>query len=142
LSSLSVYRLRNSDDFEVKDKYGSRFINPVDYKLSELIQELTKYQLELSQKARDIALELQKEVLASILYSKEDMENPAYNINFNKEEEKQNLLNAYTQLNAIDQNIRKKISFHVETINNTISELKNKSESGFDIRSIEALRKT
>ncbi|MCV5592266.1 ATP-binding protein, partial [Escherichia coli] len=76
-SSLSVYRLRNSDDFEVKDKYGSRFINPVDYKLSELIQELTKYQLELSQKARDIALELQKEVLASILYSKEDMENPA-----------------------------------------------------------------
>ncbi len=28
------------------------------------------------------------------------MENPAYNINFNKEEEKQNLLNAYTQLNV------------------------------------------
>ncbi|EGT5738490.1 ATP-binding cassette domain-containing protein, partial [Cronobacter dublinensis subsp. dublinensis] len=74
LSSLSVYRLRNSDDFEVRDKYGSRFINPVDYKLSELMQELTKYQLELSQRARDIALDLQKEVLASILYSKDDID--------------------------------------------------------------------
>ncbi|MCV5632055.1 ATP-binding protein, partial [Escherichia coli] len=109
LSSLSVYRLRNSDDFEVRDKYGSRFINPVDYKLSELMQELTKYQLELSQRARDIALELQKEVLASILYSKDDIDDKAYNIQFNKEEEKQNLLSAYTQLNAIDMNVRRKI---------------------------------
>ncbi|WP_250114215.1 hypothetical protein [Escherichia coli] len=55
------------------------------------MQELTKYQLELSQRARDIALELQKEVLASILYSKDDIDDKAYNIQFNKEEEKQNL---------------------------------------------------
>ncbi|EFB8839832.1 AAA family ATPase [Escherichia coli] len=142
LSSLSVYRLRNSDDFEVRDKYGSRFINPVDYKLSELMQELTKYQLELSQRARDIALELQKEVLASILYSKDDIDDKAYNIQFNKEEEKQNLLSAYTQLNAIDMNVRRKINFHVDTIDHTIAELKQNKKDGFDIRSIEALRKT
>ncbi|SQJ15268.1 hemin importer ATP-binding subunit [Serratia rubidaea] len=142
LSSLSVYRLRNSDDLEVRDKYGTRFINPVDYKLSELMQELTKYQLELSQQARDIALELQKEVLASILYSKEDIDDKAYNIEFDKEKEKQNLLNAYTQLNAIDSNIRRKINFHVDNIDHTISKLKQDNKKIIDIRSIEALRKT
>ena len=142
LSSLSVYRLRNSDDLEVRDKYGTRFINPVDYKLSELMQELTKYQLELSQRARDIGLELQKEVLASILYSKEDVDDTAYNIEFDREKEKQNLLNAYTQLNAIDTNVRRKINFHVDNIDNTISKLKRKEKDGIDIRSIEALRKT
>lgn len=88
------------------------------------MQELTKYQLELSQRARDIALELQKEVLASILYSKDDIDDKAYNIQFNKEEEKQNLLSAYTQLNAIDMNVRRKINFHVDTIDHTIAELK------------------
>lgn len=142
LSSLSVYRLRNSDDLEIRDKYGVRFINPVDYKLSELMQELTTYQLELSQQARDIALDLQKEVLASILYSKEDIVDTAYNINFDQESEKQSLFNAYTQLNAIDTTIRRKINFHVENIALTISKLKKKEHTDIDIRSIEALRKT
>ena len=142
LSSLSVYRLRNSDDLEVRDNYGTRFINPVDYKLSELMQDLTKYQLELSQQARDIALELQKEVLASILFSKEDIGDTAFNIDFDKEKEKQNLLNAYTQLNAIDMNVRRKINFHVENIDNTIIKLRERKTEGIDIRSIEALRKT
>lgn len=142
LSSLSVYRLRNSDDLEVRDKYGSRFINPVDYKLSELMQDLTKYQLELSQRARDVATELQKEVLASILYSKEDIDDQAYNIEFDKEKEKQNLFSAYAQLNAIDMNVRRKINFHVDNIDKTVSKLKKNEQNGIDIRSIEALRKT
>ncbi|EHA8896528.1 AAA family ATPase [Salmonella enterica subsp. enterica] len=142
LSSLSVYRLRNSDDLEVRDKYGTRFINPVDYKLSELMQELTKYQLELSQQASEISFDLQKEVLASILYSKEDIDDQVYHIEFDKEKEKQNLLNAYTQLNAIDTNIRRKISFHVDYIDQTMSKLKQNGQGDIDIRSIEALRKT
>lgn len=142
LSSLSVYRLRNSDDLEVRDKYGTRFINPVDYKLSELMQELTKYQLELSQQASHISFDLQKEVLASILYSKEDINDQVYHIEFDKEKEKQNLLNAYTQLNAIDSNIRKKINFHVDYIDQTMLKLKHNEQGDIDIRSIEALRKT
>lgn len=141
LSSLSVYRLRNSDDLEVRDKYGSRLINPVDYKLSELMAELTKYQLDLSQRARDIATDLQKDVLASILYSKDDIDDHAYGIDFDKEKEKQNLLNAYTQLNAIDMNIRRKINFHVENIDETLRKIKERN-GDVDIRSLEALRKT
>ena len=95
LSSLSVYRLRNSKDYEIRDNNGFRVISPVDYRLSELLQELTHYQLDLTQKARDVAIKLQKDVLASILYTKEDTEQQGYVLNFNKENEKQHLINAY-----------------------------------------------
>ncbi|WP_409161138.1 AAA family ATPase [Pectobacterium sp. B2J-2] len=140
LSSLSVYRLRNGEDYEVRDKYGSKIINPVDFRLDQLLQHLTRYQLDLSQKARDIANDLQKEVLASILYSKDDSIDKAYAITFNKEEEKNNLISAYTQLNAIDQNVRRRISFHIDSIEKTLKNIK--SDENIDFRSLEAFRKT
>ncbi|HAG8657639.1 TPA: ATP-binding protein, partial [Escherichia coli] len=84
LSSLSVYRLRSGEDFEIRDKYGSKLINPVDYRLEQLLQNLTKYQLYLSQRARDVSAILQKEVLASILYSKEDGIDDTFNFSFDK----------------------------------------------------------
>ncbi|MBF4427972.1 ATP-binding protein, partial [Vibrio anguillarum] len=71
LSSLSVYRLRNGQDYEIRDKHGARAVAPVDYRLTELLRGLTHYQLDLSQQAREVATSLQKDVLASILYSKE-----------------------------------------------------------------------
>ncbi|HEB4799374.1 TPA: ATP-binding protein, partial [Yersinia enterocolitica] len=140
LSSLSVYRLRNGEDFEIRDKYGSKIINPVDFRLEQLLQHLTRYQLDLSQKARDIANDLQKEVLASILYSRDDSIEKAYALSFNKEEEKENLISAYTQLGAIDQNIKRKITFHIDSIEKTLVNIK--SEENIDFRSLEAFRKT
>ncbi|MFS7183546.1 AAA family ATPase [Serratia proteamaculans] len=142
LSSLSVYRLRNGEDYEVRDKYGSKLINPIDYRLAELMQKLTRYQLDLSQKAREIASDLQKEVLASILYSKEDIDDNVYALDFDKEKERQNLLSAYSQLNAIDANIKRKINFHVDNIDETLSEIKSNKGPDVDFRSLEALRKT
>ncbi|ENH8200906.1 AAA family ATPase [Yersinia enterocolitica] len=138
--SLSVYRLRNGEDFEIRDKYGSKIINPVDFRLEQLLQHLTRYQLDLSQKARDIANDLQKEVLASILYSRDDSIEKAYALSFNKEEEKENLISAYTQLGAIDQNIKRKITFHIDSIEKTLVNIK--SEENIDFRSLEAFRKT
>ncbi|PWC10084.1 AAA family ATPase [Brenneria corticis] len=143
LSSLSVYRMRNGEDYEVRDKYGSRLINPIDFRLGQLLQNLTRYQLDLSQKARDIAIELQKEVLASILYSKDDSIDKAYQISFDKDVEKKNLISAYSQLNAIDTNIRRKINFHVDSIEKTLENLKSrKNIENVDFRSFEAFRKT
>lgn len=146
LSSLSVYRLRSGEDLEVRGKHGIRAIAPVDYRLTQLLQNLTQYQLELSQEARDIATDLQKEVLASILYSKEDSDETGYFLDFNKEQEKTNLTSAYQQLNAIDAKIRKKINFHVDAIDKTVTEINNKDEKktieSIDFRSLEALRKT
>lgn len=142
LSSLSIYRLRTGDDIEMKDRYNTRFIQPVDYKLFELMQGLTIYQLELSQRAGEIAVDLQKEVLASMLYSEEDAFDKRYDLKFEKEKEKKDLINAYKQLNAIDSNIRLKINNHVESVAESISNLKSDKSGIFNIRSIEALRKT
>ena len=145
LSSLSVYRLRSGEDFEIPDRNGVRAITPVDFKLSQLLQQLTKYQLDLSQQARDIALDLQKEVLASILYSKEDMYGIASISDFNKEKEKVDLLSAYSQLNANDANVKRKIISHVDAIDKTLNDLR-KTEQGqernIDFRPIEAYRNT
>lgn len=143
LSSLSVYRLRSSDDYEVRDRNGIRLVSPVDYRLNELMQRLTHYQLELSQRARIISTKLQKDVLASILYGEEDSKDKGYKLDFDKASEKINLVSAYSQLNAIDSDVRKKINFHVEAVDKTIAALAEKnSENQVDFRSLEALRKS
>lgn len=151
VSSLSVYRLRRDDDYEVRDRHGSRILSPVDYRLAEGLKGLTQYQLELSQRARLVSTNLQKEVLASILYSKEDSDEPKYQMSFDKDEEKSNLTAAYSQLSAIDSNVRKRIDFHVNAIDQTIRALnlaaKTKGEKlrrdiAVDFRSLEALNQT
>ena len=151
LSSLSVYRMRSEDEYEVRDRHGARVISPVDYRLSEILRQLTHYQLELSISAREIATTLQKDVLASILYGKEDADQHGYALEFDKNEEKSRLISAYGHLNAIDSDVRRKISFHVNSIDTAINELKNieneesssiKQVAQVDFRSLEALRKT
>lgn len=147
LSSLSVYRLRSGEDLEIRDKYGLKLINPVDFRLSQLLHNLALYQLELSQEAQNISSDLQKEVLASILYSKDDSESTVFGLEFNKEKERTDLTSAYQQLNVLDTNIRRKINFHVDTIDKAMDEIKNarndvSSLHGIDFRSIEAFRQT
>lgn len=153
LSSISVYRLRNDDEYEIRDKHGSRLISPVDYRLREILRGLTHYQLSISQDARSIATKLQKDVLTSILYSEEDAEQKGYQIDFDKDKEKTKLVTAYSQLNAIDADVRKKISFHVNAIDESLSALAHEMESSRKenrdlksapdaFRSLEALRKT
>ncbi|MCJ2224546.1 ATP-binding protein, partial [Providencia rettgeri] len=85
LSSLSVYRLRSGEDLELRNSSSSEFINPVDYRLMQLLQNLMRYQLTLSQHSRIISSELQKDVLTSILYVKEDSSKLTLNTEFNKE---------------------------------------------------------
>ena len=150
LSSLSVYRLRSGDEYEVRDRNGPRIVSPVDLRLSDLLQSLTHYQLELSQEARGVATNLQKEVLASILYGEDDAKGLGYGFNFDKDEEKTRLIAAFAQLNAIDASVRKKIDFHVNAISAALNDLEEASETAskpkrsapIDVRSLEALRKT
>ena len=123
LSSLSVYRLRSGDDYEIRDRNGTRHVAPVYYRLSELMQGLTHYQLELSQRARQIAAKLQKDVLASILYGEEDSKDTGFQLVFDKEAEKRDLISAYQQLNAIDSDVRRKIGFHVEAVDLAVAAL-------------------
>lgn len=148
VSSLSVYRLRNDDEYEVRDRFGSRIVSPVDYRLGQVLRKLTEYQLELAEEAQKVSRELQKDVLASILYGEEDAKQEGWKLKFDKEEEQTSLVSAYTQLNAMDTEVRKKIRFHVSAIDNSIATLvggrknEEKSKSPIDIKPLEALRKT
>lgn len=147
LSTLSVYRLRSGEDLEIRDKYGFKIINPVDFRLSQLLQKLAIYQLELSQQAQNNSVDLQREVLASILYNKDDSESSSIGLDFDKEKERSNLTSAYQQLNALDANIRRKINSHVDAIDKTIEDLRSpeNQKNGYrniDFRSIESLRQT
>ncbi len=149
LSSLSVYRLRSGQDYEVRDKHGRRAVSPVDYRLLELLQSLTHYQLELSQQANSIATELQRDVLTSILYTEEKSSQQRIPMEFDKRVEKQNLISAYTQLNVIDAGVRKKINIHADAIDNTVRKFKaytqnpkNDTAVEIDFQSIEALVQT
>jgi len=152
LSSLSVYRLRSGQEYEVRDMHRRRSASPVDFRLSELLQGLTHYQLDLSQRARAIATKLQRDVLTSILYSKEESTQRGIPLEFDKSVEKGQLLSAYNQLNVMDSSVRKKINIHVDAIENTIKQFmdyKNNDEKDkgdviarIDFRSIQALQAT
>jgi ABC-type cobalamin/Fe3+-siderophores transport system ATPase subunit len=124
LSSLSVYRLRNGEDFEIKDRSGKRLMSPVDFRLNQLKGDLTQYQFELSQSARLISSNLQKEVLASILFSSDS--NPKFKVphSFDREKEQQKLISAYARLNANDTSTRKKISFHINSVDDAVKNIK------------------
>ena len=149
VASLSVYRLRNDDEYEVKDRYGSRFISPVDYRLSQALQGLTQFQLELAQQASGISEQLQSDVLASILYGEDDATDTAEPIDFNKDKEREDLIEAYKQLNSFNEVIDAKISFHVNSIDDVMQKIGEDellSQQGthqtIDIKPLEARRKT
>jgi len=149
LSSLSVYRLRSGDEYEIRDKHGRRaVVAPVDYRLSELLGGLTRYQLELSQRAQHIATTLQRDVLTSILYSQDEVIRRGISLEFDKKNERHNLVSAYTQLNVIDAGVRKKISFHVDAIDKAVKALKAHSDDSkneqieVDFQALEALQQT
>ncbi|MFQ3786513.1 AAA family ATPase [Halomonas sp. A29] len=129
LSSLSVYRLRGGEDFEIKDKSGKRIISPVDFRLGQLTSELTHYQFELSQKARSISSKLQKEVLASILYSGSKEESFLIPKNFDKTAERTKLTSAYTRLGVMDSDIRKKIVFHISNIDEAVDKFNSEKDN-------------
>lgn len=145
LSSLSVYRLRNGEEFEIKDREGKRLLSPVDFRLSQLKNELTQYQLELSQSARAVSSTLQKNVLASILYN--EAETRAFRIpsHFDKEKEQAKLISAYTRLNAIDSGIRKQIAFHLTSVDEAVTKFNSSADPGFNeinFTAIEAFLRT
>lgn len=127
LSSLSVYRLKNSEDYEIKDRAGKRLVSPIDYRLIQLRADITKYQYELSQKAREISSNLQKDVLASILYTESSTNSASVPNSFDRDKEHSNLVSAYTRLGASDSNIQRKITAHIAAVDEALQILLSNS---------------
>ena len=141
ISSLSVYRLRNSSDYEIRDKTGKHLVSPIDFKLSELLQGLTQYQLELTQQINTISSKLQKDVLASILYTeKRSFSGEGILESFNENTERDNLTSAFKQLKVYDTSFKNKINEHVKAVDKTIGLLKSDNkEIDIDYSALDAL---
>ncbi|WP_440094290.1 AAA family ATPase [Pseudomonas syringae] len=125
LASLSVYRFRNNSDLDAQERNGHRkALGPVDMRLSELMHSLSNYQLSLAQRSRNISVELQRDVLMSLLY-KSGANQVGYALDFDADQEKQNLISAYKQLGIHGSSINKRIAEHVGSIEATVKEIKS-----------------
>lgn len=133
ISSLSVYRLRNASDYEIRDKTGKHLVSPIDFKLSELLKGLTQYQLELTQQVNLISSKLQKDVLASILYTDKRTFPTGGVDSFKENEERDNLTSAFKQLKVYDNSFKLKINNHVKAVDKAVKSLSSISTEAIDI---------
>ena len=135
ISTLSVYRIKKDHELDRRELYelnrrelyARKYNSPVDVILQSLIAKLISYQLELSNEARIIAHELQKEVLTSLLCTGEDDLSDSSTLIFNKEKEKQSLIKAYDQLGILDGSVKLAINKYVETFSNNFKSIANTS---------------
>jgi predicted ATP-dependent endonuclease of OLD family len=138
VSSLSVHRtsatLVREEEYPRRHNYPHP---PIDQRLSELMQQLTRYQLSLELKARRVSSEFQKDVLASMLYDpdfdKWDLQE-ALNVELGKE--KQELSKAYSELGALDDKVQKKIDTHIEILNKSLNQLRDKKDEGVPVEAV------
>lgn len=130
IASLSVYRIGGDPDLDVRERMNRRAYSPVDQRLSNLMQKLTQYELELSSQAREISTSLQREVLASLLYSEQTHSSKSYKLEFDEKEERDNLTTAYKQLGVSGPEITKKIQKHVSAVGTAISDVKSTHKTG------------
>lgn len=128
IASLSVYRFRAGAE-EVRER-NRRLLGPVDLHLERLLQGLTSYQLELSQAARNISLELQRDVLTSLLYRAGDTNRAGYALDFDEERERKDLVSVYKNLGIFDQEVNKRIQDHLAAVKNSVTTIiENRKES-------------
>lgn len=149
ISSLSVYRLRKEDNYEILQRGKREIVSPVDFKLKDMMNRLIRYQLEMTQKANSISQDLKNEVLVSILY---DGSRISRTNEFNAKEEKEKLLKSYKQLNINNKSTEFKIERHINNLEkvfkdmDSMKDMNNRSNAdevmGRFFASVESLRKT
>lgn len=129
VASLSVYRIGGETDPELRDRVPRRYTSTVDLRLLSLMQKLTQYQLELSNAAREISAELQRDVLTSLLYTEEKVQDRGYKLDFDEVVERQNLVSAYRQLGVGGTEVAKKIQDHLAAVGKTVKYLREMSQA-------------
>lgn len=142
IASLSVYRIGSDSDPDSKERASKRYASAVDIRLSSLMQQLTQYQLELSNKAREISSQLQRDVLTSLLYSGKS-ERLGWRLDFDESVERANLVTAYKQLGVSGPEVSKQIHDHILAASAIAKALKTKSKDvPIDISALEAFSLT
>lgn len=149
ITTLSVYRIKKDYGQSSRERLDSKNATPVDHILHDLIQRLTTYQLELSDKARVVSSSLQRQVLTSLLYTGESDQKSGFSLNFDKKDEKRKLLSAYRQLGVLDAKVRSDINNHIEKVAESVEKMKyaiDNSEKDqpidFDFGPLERIKQT
>lgn len=129
LFSLSVYRNRKNYEYERERERGNLYrkgmLSPTDFYLNELLIELGKYQLELTQNSKKISEDLQRDVLLSLLYTNEEKTTKLGNNNsLDRKKEKEKLKDAYRKFGFYDDAVSKKIDKHIDAVFNELSKFK------------------
>lgn len=127
ISSLSVYRLNNNDEYEARGRDTKNSFSHIDIKLKQLYPDLVQYQLNLSQQSISISIDLQNQVLMSLLDIDDTIQ---YKIppNFDKKQEQKKLLTAYYSLvgkRSYEGDLNRKVVKHIDLIDKALSALKN-----------------
>lgn len=131
ISSLSVYRNNYEYDFDHREysKSNKYSFSPVDDRLTNLLELLTRYQLELSSKARNISAQLQKSVLLSLLETTSIKFTIRSIIEFNANEQKEKLIDAYKKLGLNSKDVTSKITQHIQSMGKLKDHFKNRKSS-------------
>ncbi len=129
VASLSVYRIGGEIDPDFRERMVRRYTSAVDVRLLSLMQRLTQYQLELSNAAREISANLQRDVLTSLLYAEDKGRNSGYSLDFDEVVERQNLVSAYRQLGVGGNEVAKKIQDHLAAVGTTVKNLRQMAEA-------------
>ncbi|WP_454863291.1 AAA family ATPase [Pseudomonas hormoni] len=141
LASLSVYRYRAVDSDSSERSAQRKFAGPVDLRLQELMQNLTAYQLNLSQRAREISANLQKDVLMSLLYRANTEKNQVgYALDFDAEKERQTIVSAYEQLGITGIPLQRRVSEHIAAVGSTVDKIRkiiNAKEDKYDLSAVD-----
>lgn len=129
VASLSVYRIGGETDPDSRERMVRRYTSAVDVRLQSLMQRLTQYQLELSNAAREISANLQRDVLTSLLYAEDKDRNNVYSLHFEEVVERQNLVSAYRQLGVGGNEVAKRIQEHLAAVGTTTKNLREMSDA-------------
>lgn len=116
LSFLSVSRVKRRYIHEEKREM---FNLPIDYKLHQLMNGLTSYQLTLENEVNSYSMDFQKNVLKSMLFDEElDVVDIGQEVKYDLESIKIGLISVYKDLKVFDSDTRKAINGHIKAIAN------------------------
>jgi predicted ATP-dependent endonuclease of OLD family len=126
LGWLSVHRELLEE--EIEENYYNRkyyFRSPVDKRIEDLLTRLSDYYLNIELEANNLSKKYQSEVLAGLLYNKEfDQFSFDEYSNSDPENIKEGLIHAYRDLNALNDDIEKRIDNHTNVIADSLENLK------------------
>lgn len=110
-----------SDDFDFEQRV---FLDSVDERLNELLEELTKYRFSLDTKLSERYKAFVKDVLQMILYNKKFDTLKGVTIEIPTDEDKEQIIRAFEAAGLLDSQMGRRIDEHFEVSNEAISRLK------------------